>query len=194
MIHPDTALKFIDSKIGFGVVATQLIPKGTITWVLDDLDHEFTPKQVKRMHPRMKHMIDTYTFRNSKGNFVLCWDHSRFVNHSFHSNCLSTCYDFEFAIRDIHPGEQLTNDYGYLNVTHPFEAVDEGSERKVVHPDDLLRMAPIWDGMLKDTFPLMLEVNQPLADLLPKRTLNKVRRIAAGKESAESIATLYFVE
>jgi hypothetical protein len=107
---------------------------------------------------------------------------------------LSTCYDFEFAIRDIHPGEQLTNDYGYLNVTHPFEAVDEGSERKVVYPDDLLRMAPVWDGLLKDTFPLMLEVNQPLADLLPQRTLKTIRRIAAGKQSAESIATLYFFE
>jgi len=191
MIHPDTELRFISPDFGFGVVATKKIPKGTITWVLDDLDHEFTPKQVQRMHPRMKRMIDTYTFRNGKGNFVLCWDHSRFVNHSFNSNCLSTCYDFEFAIRDIEPGEQLTNDYGYLNVTEPFEALDEGYERKVVYPDDVLRMAPAWDAALLDTFPLMTQVPQPLLDLMPARTLAIVRRIAEGKRRPGSIALNY---
>lgn len=30
MLHPDTKLEFIDSNIGHGVVATQLIPAGTI--------------------------------------------------------------------------------------------------------------------------------------------------------------------
>ena len=31
------------------------------------------------------------------------------VNHSFKSTCMSTAYDFEIAIRDIYPGEQLTD-------------------------------------------------------------------------------------
>jgi hypothetical protein len=42
MIHPDTELRFINEKIGHGVVATKFIPKGTITWVLDKLDRVFT--------------------------------------------------------------------------------------------------------------------------------------------------------
>jgi uncharacterized protein len=192
MIHPDTELQFISPEIGFGVVATKLIPKGTITWALDDLDQEFTPKQVARMTPRMKRMLDHYTYRNNKGNFVLCWDHARFVNHSFRSNCLSTCYDFEFAIRDILPGEQLTDDYGYLNITEPFEGVDEGTDRKIVYPDDLIRMAPEWDRELAQVFPLMTKVAQPLADLLPERIWKKAVKIAEGKQAPDSIGLNYY--
>lgn len=191
MIHPHTELKFISPEIGYGVVATQLIPKGTITWVHDELDHTFTPKQVQRMSAPMKKIIDTYTFRNAKGQYVLCWDHSRFVNHSFNSNCLSTCYDFEFAVRDIHPGEQITNDYGYLNITEPFKPMDEGLDRKVVYPDDLLTMAPIWDEILKDTFPELTKVSQPLAHLLPPRIYKKALRIAQGKSKPDSIAMIF---
>lgn len=33
MIHPDTELRFINPEIGYGVFATQFIPRGTITWV-----------------------------------------------------------------------------------------------------------------------------------------------------------------
>ena len=42
MIHPKTELQFINKEIGYGVVATEFIPAGTITWVLDKLDREFT--------------------------------------------------------------------------------------------------------------------------------------------------------
>ena len=194
MIHPDTELRFISPEIGFGVVATKKIPKGTITWVQDDLDQVFTPRQVQRMGPRMQQLIDTYCFRNRKGQFVLCWDHARFVNHSFNSNCLSTCYDFEFAVRDILPGEQLTDDYGYLNVSQPFQPLDEGTERKLVYRDDVLRMAPVWDQQLQETFPLMTSVEQPLADLLSPRTRNIALAIAQGRRRADSIASLYHEE
>lgn len=194
MIHPDTELRFISPEIGFGVVATKKIPKGTITWVQDDLDQVFTPRQVQRMGPRMQQLIDTYCFRNRKGQFVLCWDHARFVNHSFKSNCLSTCYDFEFAVRDILPGEQLTDDYGYLNVSQPFQPLDEGTERKLVYRDDVLRMAPVWDQQLQETFPLMTSVEQPLADLLSPRTRNTALAIAQGRRRADSIASLYHEE
>jgi hypothetical protein len=45
MIHPNTELRFISPEVGYGVVAREFIPKGTITWVLDELDREFTPEQ-----------------------------------------------------------------------------------------------------------------------------------------------------
>ena len=38
MIHPHTELRFINEQMGFGVFATQFIPKGTIIWALDELD------------------------------------------------------------------------------------------------------------------------------------------------------------
>ena len=43
MIHPDTELRFINREIGFGVVATRLIRRGTIIWVRDELDQVLPP-------------------------------------------------------------------------------------------------------------------------------------------------------
>mgnify|MGYP004451691627 FL=1 len=101
MIHPHTELRFISDEIGHGVVATKLIPKGTITWVQDQLDLVLTPDQVANMSNDYQQIIDYFTFRNNKGEYVLCWDMAKYVNHSFKSNCLTTPYDFEIAIRDI---------------------------------------------------------------------------------------------
>src|SRR5688572_7224862 len=125
MIHPDTELRVINDVVGYGVVATKFIPKGTITWALDKLDRIFTPNQFKDLDAVYQQVLEKYTYRNQDGNYVLCWDNARFVNHSFNSNCLTTAYEFEIAIRDIHPGEELTDDYGYLNIDEPFEALPE---------------------------------------------------------------------
>ncbi len=192
MIHPSTELRFISPEIGFGVVATEFIPKGTITWVLDSLDRSFTHQQIEAMHPMLQKMIHTYTYRSKEGHFVLCWDHGRYVNHSFKSNCLSTAYDFEIAIRDIQPGEQLTDDYGYLNVTEPFEAVDEGTERKVVYPDDLVKYYKQWDETLIDTFPFVIEIKQPLKTILPNGLWERIERIATKSEAMNSILENYY--
>ena len=136
MIHPDTELKFISSEKGYGVVAKEFIPRGTITWVQDELDRVLTIGQIAKMGKKYQYLVEHYCFRDNKGNYVLCWDHGKYVNHSFNSNCLTTPYNFEIAIRDIQPGEELTDDYGYLNIEQPFKALSEqGSERTVVYPD-----------------------------------------------------------
>ena len=165
MIHPDTELRFISNEIGYGVVATKFIPAGTVTWVLDQLDREFTPLELQQMAPIYQNILDTYTFRNNKGNYILCWDNGRYVNHSFNSNCLTTAYDFEIAIRDIQPGEQLTDDYGYLNIPLPFRAADEGTRRKIVYPDDLLKYYKVWDNKIKKVFGNITKQQQPLRGL-----------------------------
>ena len=192
MIHPKTELKFINDTIGYGVVATEFIPAGTITWVLDKLDRIFTPKDFNAMETTYKDILETYAYRNSKGNYILCWDHGRFVNHSFKSNCLTTAYDFEIAVRDINKGEQLTDDYGYLNVSEPFEGIDEGTERKTVYPDDLLKYHKVWDNQLLEVFKKIVINNQPLKHLVTDKMWNKTERIAQGKEEMKSILTNYY--
>ena len=192
MIHPDTELRFISNEVGYGVVATKFIPAGTITWVLDKLDREFSPLDFQKMEPIYQNILDTYTFRNNKGNFVLCWDNGRFVNHSFNSNCLTTAYDFEIAIRDIQPGEQLTDDYGYLNIPYPFRGIDEGTKRKVVYPDDLLRYYKVWDNKIKKVFNKIVKLDQPLKPLIEDPLWNKVESIISGREQIESILSNYF--
>ena len=192
MIHPHTELRFISNEIGYGVVATQFMPAGTITWALDNLDREFSPLEFQQMEPIYQTILDTYTFRNNKGNFVLCWDNGRYVNHSFNSNCLTTAYDFEIAIRDIHPGEQLTDDYGYLNITQPFRGIEEGTKRKVVYPDDLLKYYKVWDNKIKKVFVKIPTLNQPLKTVISQENWQKIEQIISGKEQMDSILTNYF--
>jgi len=192
MIHPDTELRFISNEIGYGVVATKFIPAGTITWVLDQLDREFTPLELQHMEPIYQNILDTYTFRNNKGNYILCWDNGRYVNHSFNSNCLTTAYDFEIAIRDIQPGEQLTDDYGYLNIPLPFRAADEGTRRKIVYPNDLLKYYKVWDNKIKKVFGNIPKHQQPLRPLLPEQLWNKIEGIVTGREEMDSILANFY--
>ncbi len=187
MIHPKTELRLISKEIGYGVVAKEFIPAGTITWALDELDREFTPEQFNKMSPMYQNILDTYCYRNNKGNMVLCWDYGRYVNHSFKSNCLSTAYDFEIAIRDIYPGEELTDDYGYLNVSEPFRGVEEGTARKTVYPDDLLNFHQVWDEQLLQNFPAILKVEQPLKQLISPKIWEEITQIAQGKKEMDSI-------
>jgi len=83
MIHPHTELRFISNEIGHGVFATKLIPAGTITWVLDKLDRVFTSTEFQALDPVYQNILDYYTFRNNKGQYVLFWDNGRYVNRSF---------------------------------------------------------------------------------------------------------------
>jgi hypothetical protein len=194
MIHPHTELRFISDEIGHGVVATKFIPAGTITWVLDKLDRTFTIGDFKKLDKLYQDILEFYTYRNSKGNYVLCWDHGRFVNHSFKSNCLSTAYDFEIAIRDIHPGEQLTDDYGYLNIETPFRAAEEGTKRKVVYPDDLKNYHTVWDKKIAAVFPKINELEQPLGNILPPSAKKHIDDVINGKEKLASILEIYYAK
>lgn len=187
MIHPKTELKFISNDIGHGVVATAFIPAGTITWALDKLDREFSSDAFKAMDALYQDILETYTFRNNNGNLVLCWDNGRYVNHSFNSNCLSTAYDFEIAIRDIHPGEQLTDDYGYLNISKPFRGIDEGTKRKVVYPDDLLKYSKVWDKKLLKVFDRIPKLEQPLRSLISENIWKEIIEVSENKKPMESI-------
>lgn len=193
MIHPHTELKFISPEIGYGVVATRFIPKGTITWIFDPLDQVFTPAEVQQMAPAFREKIFIYSYRDHDGNFVLCWDNSRFVNHSFHSNCISTAYNFEIAVRDIHPGEELTDDYGYLNVTEPFMCLPEpGTSRIMVLPDDLVNFHEQWDAQLTEAFKDFNKVAQPFAQYIDPKHQEKVRAIAMGHSTMDSILNCFY--
>jgi uncharacterized protein len=115
MIHPYTEVRFIDGVVGYGVVATQFIPKGTITWVLDPLDYQLTPQKAATLSkfPELHEAIHKFAYEDSNGKIILCWDNGRYVNHSCEPNCLSAGFEqIEIAVRDIDAGEQLTVDYG----------------------------------------------------------------------------------
>lgn len=192
MIHPNTEIRYINSTVGYGVVATKFIPAGTITWVLDRLDREFSQDQFHAMNSEYQNILETYSYRNNLGKLILCWDNARFVNHSFNSNCLTTSYDFEIAIRDIHPGEELTDDYGYLNVSEPFLGIDEGTDRKIVYPDDLVRYHKEWDEKIEHVFSRIPSLDQPLRKIIDDKLWHKINDIILGKAQLDSILSNYF--
>lgn len=193
MIHTDTEVRFISAEKGYGLVATKFIPKGTITWVQDDLDQIVAREKIPNLNPFIRKHLETYSFTNKNGDLVLCWDNGKYVNHSFKPTCFSTAYDFEIAIRDIHPGEELTDDYGYLNVEEPFDVIDEGTERKTVYPDDILRFHEDWDLLIKEVSPKVLEVPQPLIDLIPAKNWNEFLNAVKNPNQMRSLLECYYV-
>jgi hypothetical protein len=192
MIHPHTSVQFIDEAKGYGLFATHRIPRGTITWTLDHLDRVITPAEMDSHDQRYRDILMKYSFRNNRGEYIFCWDNGRYINHSFNSNCCLTPYNFEIAIRDIEAGEELTDDYGYLNIIEPFEALPEGGDRTVVYPDDLLRYAEYWDGRLQQAFPDMQQVEQLLHPFLEPDVLRAVQEICNGQREMLSIRHCYY--
>ena len=96
------------------------MPRGTVTWVHDELDQIVDPQLRTAAAAALAALLQKYSYLEPRGR-VLCWDHGRFVNHSCAPNCRSTGFDLEIAVRDIHAGEELTDDYGSLNVDYEFD-------------------------------------------------------------------------
>ncbi len=182
MIHPHTTIAQINPTIGLGVVATTFIPRGTISWVLDPLDRVLSPAAVERLGPSYATMFNTYAYQDVAGNAILCWDHARFVNHSCRPAMLSPVANFEIAVRDIHPGEQLTDDYGTLNLTEPMPcSCGEPGCRGEVRPDDYATQADAWDHAIRVAFEDVGRVAQPLEHLLKGRDRRFLQQALAGR-------------
>ncbi|MBW8780958.1 MAG: SET domain-containing protein [Verrucomicrobia bacterium] len=163
MVHPDTELRYVNDHIGWGVFATRPIPRGTIIWALDTLDQKFTPDEVAALPFYARAILDKYAYIDARGRHILCWDHARYFNHSCAANCLSLGYDFELAIRDIGPGEELTDDYGTLNPLAPFPCLCGAHDcRSHVLPDDFTRLGDHWNTAAREAFFLIPSVSQPL--------------------------------
>src|SRR5207244_882227 len=100
MLHPDTALRWIDEEIGYGVFATRFIPLGTVTWALDEFDQVYSPDAFSRLSPRHRAILEKYSYLDQAGNFVLCWDFARYMNHSCEPTTYAGGATFDVAVRD----------------------------------------------------------------------------------------------
>jgi SET domain-containing protein len=104
------------SKIhGTGLIARQFIPAGTVVWKLrPEFDVEMTEDDVERLSAAAREQVLYYAyFHEATKTSVLSSDDDRFTNHSDNPN--TRCRgDYTFAVRDIQPGEEITNDYREL--------------------------------------------------------------------------------
>jgi hypothetical protein len=188
LIHPDSELRFVSPAIGYGLFATQPIPRGTITWVVDPLDQIVTSERLAAMPDLLRGQVNRYSYINGGGDRILCWDHGRFVNHSCAAACLSPGFDFEIAVRDIAAGEEITDDYGTLNLEEPFSCLCGAPDcRGEIRPDDPVRCGTAWDALLKEAFPAIAKVRQPLWDLVREKA--PVGRVLAGEMRIPSVLT-----
>jgi hypothetical protein len=169
VIHPDSELRFVNATIGYGLFATRLIPHGTVTWVRDDLDQIVDPAAHEGLAPMLAALLHKYSYLEPRGR-VLCWDHGRFVNHSCDPNCRSTGFDFEIAVRDIQPGEEITDDYGSLNVDYEFDCRCGSPRcRGTIRARDITRFADDWDRDAAAAFARAGSLAQPLWPLLKEQ-------------------------
>lgn len=188
MLHPHTELKFVSPEIGYGIFATALIPKGTITWVKDELDRIVFKEDLAKMTQANLENLLKYSYRNSNGNYVFCWDLTRYVNHSYTPNSMLTTFGFEIAIRDILPGEEMTNDYGTLNIIESFECANGPSlDRTLVGPDDLKRFYSQWDIQINSALSCLSEHGQPLNNFLTSQQREDISQIQSGNLAIPSI-------
>lgn len=169
MIHPAAELRYVSHQIGLGVFARELIPRGTITWAFDFLDQVLLPSQFEAMPSVQREAVEKYVFGDPAGNWLLCWDLARFVNHSCASTCRNVGARFDIAVLDILPGEQITSDYAELNISEAFDCLcGSPTCRGRIETDDRLRMETKWRTQIEETLPLVRSVPQPLWEFVQR--------------------------
>jgi hypothetical protein len=190
MIHPDTEVRFVSEQIGRGVFATASIPRGTIIYVRDPLETRLAPAQFNSLNPVHKQIAEQYSYVDADGHMVMSWDHAKFMNHCCECNTIGTGYGFEIAIRDIRPGEELTSEYGVLNLQLEYEIGCNCTEcRAVLRHTDIDVHHAQWDTWIVDALKQVQAVSQPLWDIMDATTRAELERYLAGQGQYRSVLT-----
>lgn len=175
MIHPHTTLTQLDPSIGQGVIATHFIPMGTLVYVKDALEIEVRPTDALLHDPLHRPIIERYSYTDHRGVRILSWDLAKFVNHCCEPNTVSTGYGFEIAIRDIEPGEQITDDYGVLNIEHDLQCLcGSPACRGAVRHDDILHLASHYDPIIRTALMSLKDLEQPLIEFVDPVTRTRL--------------------
>lgn len=163
MIHPHTSVLRISVEVGLGVVATHAIPRGTLVWVQDRFDRVVPREEGLAMDAAHRAIVDRYAHLDGEGNWVLCWDAGRLVNHACDPSIRGLGPSVMVARRDLQPGDEITCDYAECNIEQALEC-DCGSShcRRVVHGRDLLTYGPAWDDEARGLLRAARDVPQPL--------------------------------
>jgi len=193
MIHPATELRYVSQEIGYGVFATDPIPRGTIVYARDLLEIAVSPAAFAALDDFHRAVIDKYSYIDEHGVRVVSWDHGKYVNHRCECNSMSTGYGFEIAIADIAPGDEITDEYGLFNLDQEFP-ISCGCTacRGVLRPDDIDRYGAVWDRKVRPALDRLQKVDQPLWSLVDAATRQQVADYLAGRQPYRSVANLKY--
>ena len=191
MIHPHSELRLVSHEVGYGVYATQFIPKGTIVYIKDKMEIIITPDDPRRHDPLYMDAIEKYSYMEPNGNMVLSWDISKYVNHCCNCNIISTGYGFEVAIRDIQPGEEITDEYGLFNSGWEMDLIcSKPNCRGKLSPKDIDLHYQEWDQQIKSAFEEFERVSQPLLKYMDLPTYEKLKSYLESGKGYVSVKTL----
>lgn len=190
MVHPHTEVRFIDQDLGHGLFATRLIPRGTITWTRCEFDRVFTPSEVAAMAEPYRRIVEIFSYVDTAGDSVLCWDGARNINHSCDRNTLSIIHAVDLAIRDIEPGEQITCEYGNCNLLVDLPCLCGATLcRGMIGREDALRFGDGWDDLVRAALPYATRCEQPLMPFVREQAL--VRDILNGRAEIRSHSSYF---
>jgi hypothetical protein len=193
MLHPDIELGVVSAEIGFGVFATALIPKGTIVYIKDPLEIEIGDDDPRLRDLALLQIIERYSYIEPGGTRVLSWDLAKYMNHSCDPNTISTGYGFEIALRDIQKGEQVTDEYGLLNIEKNMPCgCDAHACRGWVRQDDVERHGKDWDAGVRDALENYRDVPQPLEYLIDPATRHQLQHYLDTGNGFVSVSQLRF--
>lgn len=182
MLHPSHELRFINSAIGYGIFATEPIPKGTIIVFSDSLDIKILPRMYARFSEKFREIVESFTYIDKEGQGVLPWDNAKYLNHSCEPNILLTPYLFFISTHDIAESEQITTDYGllqaYLDVYQQgeFFSCQCGSSncRKIANFKEIEQYLPLFIACLSEALSCLFQVKQPLLNLINTKEKNEL--------------------
>lgn len=193
MIHPNTEVGVVSPEIGLGVFAKSFIPKGTIMYVIDEMELIYPEGHHLLDDDYYKKYIEKFSYTDQNGSSIVSWDYAKYINHYCDRNTISTGYGFEIAVRDIQAGEQITDDYGALNIERSMDCgCGKSNCRGAVHPDDLLTFAEQWDKEILPAIKNMEKVEQPLLYYVDDVTKSNLERFLKSGEDYISVKSLYF--
>ncbi|MDH5765338.1 MAG: SET domain-containing protein [Gammaproteobacteria bacterium] len=193
MIHPKTELRFVNAEIGYGVFATEFIPRGTILYVKDDLEIEITMARFRKMDKTHQDIVEKFSYIDERGVRIISWDHAKYVNHRCDCNSMSTGYGFEIAIRDIQQDEEITDEYGLFNIPVPID-INCGCTncRQVLLPTDVDEYYLAWDQQVESAIRLINDVHQPLWEVLDTVSRTEVIKYLSSQSPYCSVRKLKY--
>ena len=104
---------------GIGLIAQELIPKGTTIWTFKEGFDLVIPEQdLPLLSTAARDQVIWYAYyEEDLESYILSSDDDRFTNHSDTPNTANKGDD-TYALVDIHPGTELTCDYRPLGATN----------------------------------------------------------------------------
>ena len=188
MILPSLRIQWISDEKGYGLFATQTIPKGTVTFVQDGLDIVVAPDQV--VSPQLAPFVERYSYDGPDGSRVISWDFGKYMNHCCFANTLTTGYGFEIAIRDIAPGEEVTDDYRIFTREHQLlMSCDLQNCPVTLEVGNTRQLIQKWDKEILIALAEFKGVQQDLLNFIPEKTIRDLNDYLSGKADYRSVQT-----